>query len=212
MNWYKIAQSIISYDEALKLLGLPSNYTAQDVKKSYRKLISKFHPDVNPDSQAQEITKKLNVSKELLLNALKKKEEENNGIQPPPQSKKSTIREQNERFFNANYEKIVEFIFTNEGVLKGLFENDVLKNKSVKFISGFSLNRYIDVLISALTSFAGENWIYSNFSELQNIISKLRSGFVNGSSVEELNLLAYFGLKKIGFQFSEKEKKKWIIF
>jgi curved DNA-binding protein CbpA len=83
MNWYKLAQPIITYNEALKLLNLSSNYTASDVKNAYRKLMSRFHPDVNPDPKALDIAKKLNVAKKLLLDFLNEREDVG-GIQPPP--------------------------------------------------------------------------------------------------------------------------------
>ena len=39
---------MINYKDSIKLFGFVGNFSMEDVKKTYRKLCSKFHPDRNP--------------------------------------------------------------------------------------------------------------------------------------------------------------------
>ena len=64
-------------DEALKILGLNRNYREEDIKRTYRKLITKYHPDkfetksTKEKKFAEEKTKQINEAKEVLEKNLK---------------------------------------------------------------------------------------------------------------------------------------------
>ncbi len=50
-----------------KILGLAKNATAEDIKKAYRKLARKHHPDLNPnDKEANKIFQQINEANEVL--------------------------------------------------------------------------------------------------------------------------------------------------
>lgn len=52
-----------------KILGLQNNASADDIKKAYRKLARKYHPDMNPgDKEAEKKFKELNEANEVLSN------------------------------------------------------------------------------------------------------------------------------------------------
>lgn len=56
-------------------LGIDKNATEADIKKAYRKLARKYHPDVNPgDKAAEQKFKEVNEANEVLSNAEKRKQ------------------------------------------------------------------------------------------------------------------------------------------
>ncbi|WP_339838313.1 J domain-containing protein [uncultured Flavobacterium sp.] len=57
-----------------KVLGISKNATADEIKKAYRKLARKLHPDINPnDKEAQVKFQQLNEANEVLSNPEKRK-------------------------------------------------------------------------------------------------------------------------------------------
>lgn len=67
----------MNLNKALQILGLSKNFTEEDLKKQYRKLISKYHPDLFATKseeirkQAEEKAKEINAAKEYLTKYLK---------------------------------------------------------------------------------------------------------------------------------------------
>ena len=55
-----------------KILGLSKTATLDDIKKAYRKLAKKYHPDLNPDPKAEELLKKINMAYTVLKVAYQK--------------------------------------------------------------------------------------------------------------------------------------------
>jgi len=53
-------------------LGVSENATADEIKKAYRKLARKYHPDINKDPEAQEKFKEINAAYEVLSDSEKK--------------------------------------------------------------------------------------------------------------------------------------------
>ncbi len=57
----------MDYKDYYKTLGVKKNAGADDIKKAYRKLARKYHPDVNPgDKSAEERFKEINEAYEVL--------------------------------------------------------------------------------------------------------------------------------------------------
>jgi curved DNA-binding protein len=57
-----------------KTLGVPKNASSADIKKAYRKLARKLHPDVNPnDKEAHKKFQQINEANEVLSDAEKRK-------------------------------------------------------------------------------------------------------------------------------------------
>jgi len=59
----------MSFIDYYKVLGIPKNASEKDIKKAYRKLARKLHPDLNPnDKEAEKKFKQINEANEVLSN------------------------------------------------------------------------------------------------------------------------------------------------
>ena len=64
----------MEYVDYYKTLGVDKNATADDIKKAYRKLARKHHPDLNPDNaDAEKLFQQLNEANEVLSDPEKRK-------------------------------------------------------------------------------------------------------------------------------------------
>jgi DnaJ-class molecular chaperone len=62
----------MNLQEALKLLELPADFNEELLKKQFRKLAAKYHPDVNKEPDAEEKSKKLSEANSFLKEYLHK--------------------------------------------------------------------------------------------------------------------------------------------
>ena len=64
----------MDYKDYYKILGVGRTASAEEIKKSFRKLARKYHPDVNPgDKKAEEKFKEINEAYEVLSDAEKRR-------------------------------------------------------------------------------------------------------------------------------------------
>ena len=56
------------------ILGIPEDASFQEIRKSYRKLAKKYHPDRNKSSHAEETIKRINEAFEILSDKRKRKQ------------------------------------------------------------------------------------------------------------------------------------------
>lgn len=70
----------MAFIDYYKILGIPKTASEQDVKKAYRKLARKYHPDLNPnDKEAERKFKEVNEANEVLSNAENRKKYDDYG-------------------------------------------------------------------------------------------------------------------------------------
>src|SRR5262245_21235050 len=63
----------MEYHDYYKILGVDKNADEKEIKKAYRKLARKYHPDMNPgDKDAEKTFKEINEAYEVLSDAGKR--------------------------------------------------------------------------------------------------------------------------------------------
>ena len=63
----------MKYQDYYQILGVARDASKADIKKSYRKLARRYHPDVNQDASAEDKFKEVNEAYEVLKDAEKRK-------------------------------------------------------------------------------------------------------------------------------------------
>ncbi len=122
----------MSFIDYYSLLGIDKKATQDEIKKAYRKLARKFHPDLNPnDKEAEKKFKEINEANEVLSDPENRKKYDNYGkdwkhSEQFEQAKhQRSTRTQNESFNENNYSDFFESFFGGS--------SSKSKSNSVKF-------------------------------------------------------------------------------
>lgn len=66
-------QNAANHEDLYKTLGLSRSATSDDLKKAYRTLALRHHPDKNPSPESQELFKKISTAYNILSDPQKRK-------------------------------------------------------------------------------------------------------------------------------------------
>jgi len=93
-----------------EILGLTKNATSDEIKKAYRKLARKWHPDVNPNDSAAKIKfQQLNEANEVLSNPEKRKKYDKYGKDWQHGEEYEKYQQQNRQSNSNNYQRTGDF-------------------------------------------------------------------------------------------------------
>lgn len=119
----QLCKQILSKKDYYDILGLARNCSDDDIKKSYKKLAIKFHPDKNHAPQAGEAFKKVAAAYACLTDPEKRRIYDHTGEEPgnnqPRQSNRGRFRED-----DINPEEIFNMMFGG-----GLFQQPGRRNQ-----------------------------------------------------------------------------------
>lgn len=63
-----------NFKDYYKILGISKQATADDIKKAYRRLARKYHPDINPSPESEDLFKDVNEAYEVLSDTAKRRQ------------------------------------------------------------------------------------------------------------------------------------------
>src|ERR1700727_3520049 len=74
LRWRTLAMATTTKKDYYEILGVKKSASADDIRKAFRKLARKYHPDVNPgDKTAEDKFKSLSEANEVLSDPKKRK-------------------------------------------------------------------------------------------------------------------------------------------
>ena len=129
----------MEYIDYYKTLGVTKRASQSDIKKAYRKLARKYHPDVNPnDSEAERKFKQINEANEVLSNVVNRKKYDEYGKdwQHADEIEKSRKAQQQHRGYQTQYSEGFgqqDFSDFFESMFGGKSSADFTGGRQVKF-------------------------------------------------------------------------------
>lgn len=119
----------VNYKDYYKIMGVDKNATQDEIKKSYRKLARKFHPDVSKEKDAEQRFKDIGEAYEVLRNKEKRAAYDQlgsnwkagQGFTPPPNWQEQ-FNQSNAGFSGGNFEGGEHFSDFFESLFGGGFQ------------------------------------------------------------------------------------------
>lgn len=173
----------MSYDEALKILDLKPGFNEDDLRKSYRRKMREWHPDICKSSNAEEMSKKINEAKEILSNSKKSTGNVNNNY--------------NYSYYSENFEELntkrMEYIYKIMDIYAGadMIGIDGESSNSVMFKILFERAHALGDLVSCHTIDDLDN-IYTYYYNRIYILLKAYIEYFCGETGMDLTYVDYY--------------------
>ena len=175
----------MKYIDYYKTLGVTKGASQSDIKKAYRKLARKYHPDVNPnDSEAERKFKQINEANEVLSNVENRKKYDEHGKdwQHADEIEKARKAQQQQRGYQTQYSgDFGEHDFSDffESMFGGRSSADFSGGRQVKF-RGQDFNTELKLKL---------NDVYNNHKRTltvngKNIRITIPAGIENGQTIK----------------------------
>jgi DnaJ-class molecular chaperone len=135
------------FEQYYKELELANNASDDEVKKSYKKLAVKYHPDKNPDNKEESEIKFKKISEAYQILSDKDKYMRENAGQRGPQMHPGFIdpNELFKHFFNVNInDNFSNHININSGMPRGV--NNVMRSSNIRFENGKKIETITEII------------------------------------------------------------------
>src|SRR5215213_7661990 len=111
----------MEYIDYYKILGVDKGASTEDIKKAYRKLARKYHPDVNPNNkEAHKKFQEVNEANEVLSDPEKRKKYDQYGKDWKHAEEFEKVKQQRQRQYSGEG---TEFFGGNESNFSDFFES-----------------------------------------------------------------------------------------
>jgi molecular chaperone DnaJ len=135
------------FEQYYKELELANNASDDEVKKSYKKLAVKYHPDKNPENKEESEIKFKKISEAYQILSDKDKYMRENAGRRGPQMHPDFIdpSELFKHFFNVNInDNISNHININLGMPRGV--NNIMRSSNIRFENGKKIETITEVI------------------------------------------------------------------
>ena len=116
-----------------KILEVPENADISEIKKKYRKMVMKYHPDRNAgDEKTVKKFREITEAYEVLSNGEKRKEYDYKRENENNHTKKKNDKENFKNKYSENNFSFGKEFFKSAAEMKGMFENSFGLDKMIK--------------------------------------------------------------------------------
>ena len=173
----------MNFEKALRILGLNSNFTEEELKKAHRVLVNKYHPDRNKSPEAEDKMKEINEARDYLLNYIKKNNRNNQT------NYNSYNYNQNTQYQST--EGVKEYLFKKYEELNNITDLDLKEYKVSNKIENiiFEMKQFILIFVLKLDAMKNKQDVDNAFNEclqkIRNHFKKLKDEFYKENNIVE---------------------------